>query len=137
LAHEAELSQQLRSLINNAREKEIDKLQMLTQQAAKDNLEQIINKPIYELEPNFWEQMRGPFHKELEDLALNCQQVLKQGFKSSDIEIEEFVRSLETTLHHHTADYIKRLFRDVNTNLLRKFNKDFKKDEQGKNREWR
>jgi hypothetical protein len=137
LAHEAELFQQLRSLINNAREKEIDKLQMLTQQAAKDNLEQIINKPIYELEPNFWDQMRGPFNKELEDLALNCQQVLKQGFKCSDIEIEEFVRSLETTLHHHTADYIKRLFRDVNTNLLRKFNKDFKKDEQGKNREWR
>jgi uncharacterized protein YllA (UPF0747 family) len=31
LAHEAELAQQLRSLINNAREKEIDKLQMLTQ----------------------------------------------------------------------------------------------------------
>ena len=80
LAHEAELSQQLRSLINNAREKEIDKLQMLTQQAAKDNLEQIINKPIYELEPNFWEQMRTPFLKELEVLALNCQQVLKQGF---------------------------------------------------------
>ena len=55
LAHEAELSQQLRSLINNAREKEIDKLQMLTQQAAKDNLEQIINKPIYELQPDFWD----------------------------------------------------------------------------------
>ena len=24
--------------------------------------------------------------------------------------------------------YIKRLFRDINTNLLRKFNKEFKKD---------
>jgi hypothetical protein len=29
------------------------------------------------------------------------------------------------------------LFRDINTNLLRKFNKLFKKDESGKNREWR
>ena len=110
---------------------------MLTQQAAKDNLEQIINKPIYELESNFWEQMRIPILKELEILALNCQQVLRQGFKCSEMEIDEFVRSLETSLNQYTADYIKRLFRDINTNLLRKFNKDFKKDEQGKNREWR
>jgi len=29
------------------------------------------------------------------------------------------------------------LFRDINTNLLRRFNKDFKKDESGKNREWK
>ena len=137
LAHEAELSQQLRSLINNAREKELDKLQMLTQQAAKDNLEQIINKPIYELHPDFWEQMRAPYLKELEMLALNCKDVLKQGFKCTEFEISEFVGVLETTLHQYTADYIKRLFRDINTNLLRKFNKDFKKDEQGKNREWR
>lgn len=53
------------------------------------------------------------------------------------MEIDEFVKVLENTLNQYTADYIKRLFRDINTNLLRKFNKDFKKDEQGKNREWR
>jgi len=46
---------------------------MLTQQAAKDNLEQIINKPIYELEPEFWDKMRVPYIKELEMLAGNCQ----------------------------------------------------------------
>jgi len=28
---------------------------MLTQQAAKDSLEQIINKPIYDLDSDFWE----------------------------------------------------------------------------------
>jgi len=53
------------------------------------------------------------------------------------MEIDEFVRVLETTLHQFTADYIKRLFRDINTNLLRKFNNDFKKDQNGKHREWR
>jgi len=35
------------------------------------------------------------------------------------------------------VEIVKRLFRDINTNLLRKFNKQFKKDEAGKNREWR
>jgi Root hair defective 3 GTP-binding protein (RHD3) len=72
LAHETELSMQLRALIANAREKELDKLQVLTQQAAKDNLEQIINGPIYELNAEFWDEIRGPFIKEMEDLAINC-----------------------------------------------------------------
>ena len=47
------------------------------------------------------------------------------------------MQSLEQTLHQFTVDYVRRLFRDINTNLLRKFNKLFKKDEGGKNREWR
>jgi hypothetical protein len=63
--------------------------------------------------------------------------VLRQGFKCEEREVAEFIRVLDNTLHTYTADYIKRLFRDINTNLLRKFNKDFKKDQNGKNREWR
>jgi len=35
-----------------------------------------------------------------------------------------------------TQDYIKRLFRDVNTNLLRRFKKEFEQDENGKRRNW-
>jgi hypothetical protein len=45
--------------------------------------------------------------------------------------------TLDHNLHSHTTEYIRRLFRDINTNLLRRFNKDFKKDSNGKNREWR
>jgi hypothetical protein len=81
--------------------------------------------------------MRTPYLEELRVLAVNCQEVLRNGFRCSDRDIEEFIKSLESTLHQFTADYIKRLFRDINTNLLRRFNKDFKKDANGKNREWR
>ena len=35
-----------------------------------------------------------------------------------------------------TTDYIKKLFSDINTNLLRRFNKYFKKDENNKPRDW-
>lgn len=45
--------------------------------------------------------------------------------------------TLDQNLYQHTTDYIGRLFRDINTNLLRRFNKDFKKDDSGKNREWK
>lgn len=47
------------------------------------------------------------------------------------------MRTLEGNLYQYTIDYVRRIFRDINTNLLRKFNKLFKKDENGKNREWR
>ena len=110
---------------------------MLTQQTAKDNLENILNKPIYDLDLDFWDQMREPYEKELTTMAENTAQLLRSGFSCDDKEIIEFMTTLDTNLHQHTSDYIRRLFRDINTNLLRRFNKDFKKDENGKNREWR
>jgi hypothetical protein len=42
---------------------------MLTQLAAKDSLEQIINKPIYDLDSDFWEQMRVPFVREMTEIS--------------------------------------------------------------------
>ena len=93
--HEADVNQQLRSLINNAREKEIDKLQVLTQTAAKNNIEEIINAPIYELNPTFWEEIRVPYLNELRDIASNSEEVLKVGFKASSYEIEDFIQTLE------------------------------------------
>jgi hypothetical protein len=47
------------------------------------------------------------------------------------------MKTLEKTLNTFTTEYILRLFRDINTNLLRKFNLLFKKNENGQNREWR
>ncbi|CDW88237.1 uncharacterized protein STYLEM_17355 [Stylonychia lemnae] len=131
LNHQNDIDQQLRSLIQNAREKEIDKLQVLTLQAAKNNLEEIINAPIYELDGDFWEQIKKPFLNELRDLGSNS------GFRCDHEEIQDFLQNLEQTIHSNTVEIVKRLFRDINTNLLRKFNKLFKKDEAGKNREWR
>ena len=40
------------------------------------------------------------------------------------------------TVHSFAVEYIKRLFRDINTNLLRKFSIAFKKDKDGKNKVW-
>jgi hypothetical protein len=110
---------------------------MLTQKAAKDNLELILNKPIYTLDDDFWEQMRGPYINELQDLAYNCKQILTQGFNLDNQQIGDFVKTLEQEIHKFTTEYIYRQFRDINTNLLRKFNLRFKKDENGKSREWR
>ncbi len=110
---------------------------MLNQQAGKVTLERIINAPIYELNPEFWKEISDPLRQEYKDLSSSCEHVLRSSFRCSDAEIHEFMQTLESTLHQFTVDYIRRLFRDINTNLLRKFNKIFKKDDNGKNREWR
>lgn len=62
---------------------------------------------------------------------------LIESFNADDEEIEEFLSVLETSVYNFTIEYIKRIFRDINTSLLRKFNATFKKDEQQKNRDWR
>lgn len=54
--------------------------------------------------------------------------------------MSEFVEHLELSIYQFTTDYIKKLFRDINTNLLRKFNNGFKKEGGGNkstNRNWR
>ena len=59
------------------------------------------------------------------------------SFKADYSEVNEFLRSLESAIYDYTIEYIHKLFFDINPNLIRKFNKLFKKDEQDKNRDWR
>jgi hypothetical protein len=47
------------------------------------------------------------------------------------------METLEKTIYNFTTDYIKKIFRDINTNLSRKFNLMFKKEDGTKNRDWR
>ena len=75
--------------------------------------------------------------QELQDISANCEHVLSSGFKCDKDEIYAFYETLEKAIHSFSVDYVRRIFRDINTNLLRKFNKHFKKDEHGKNRDWR
>jgi len=42
----------------------------------------------------------------------------------------------EYEITDHTNSYIKKLFKDINNNLLRKFNKEFKNDKGGAHRNW-
>lgn len=63
--------------------------------------------------------------------------MLRVGFKCSEEEVDDFIRDLEGHVHHQTIEIVRRLFRDINTHLLRKFNKIFKKDETGKTRDWK
>jgi hypothetical protein len=46
------------------------------------------------------------------------------------------VEDFENDVKEQTVNYIKRVFRDIDTNLLRRFNSEFKQDEHKKDRNW-
>jgi len=64
-----------------------------------------------------------------------CKAILTQGFAASGAEEVDFCRKFEEDIRQHSKDMTKKLFQDINTNLLRKFNKAFKED-GGKIRDW-
>jgi len=108
----------------------------LTQKATFDTIEELVSYPIYTLKDNFWEEIRKPYTDEVRAVLLNCQNILREGFKASEAEETEFLENLESEIRKFTGDYIKKLFKDINTNLLRRFNNEFKNNEKGQARNW-
>lgn len=46
------------------------------------------------------------------------------------------MEKFEKEIKEYTGSYIKKLFKDININLLRRFNNDFKQDKAGNLRNW-
>ena len=118
------------------KEKEIEKLQELTYKSTKDTIQDLINEPIYNLNEKFWDEIKEPYCAEIESVLENCNKILKKGFIEKQLEKEEFMDRIELELKKTAQDYVKRLFRDINTNLLRKFNKLFKNNNGGQPNDW-
>ena len=131
-----EIEMMFTKIMGVAREKEITKLHNLTKKAFYETAEEIINEPIYKLEDNFWAKIREPFQSELYLVIENCLQILNKGFNSQPQEDEEFIENFTADSKTYAQDFIKRLFKDINTNLLRRFNQEFKMDENRKERNW-
>ena len=126
---ENELVTQLKTFITAMREKEMDKLQKITEEDIKDQLENIINGPVYNLEDDFWDHIRVPYINKLSAVKDSCERILFDGFDCDDFECEDFIGGIEDNVYKFTTEYIKRLFKDINQNLIRRFGKIFKKDE--------
>lgn len=61
---------------------------------------------------------------------------MKTGFNTEYLEEIEFLEVLELEVRKYSGDYIKKLFRDINVNLLRRMNNHFKQDDNGSQRNW-
>ena len=134
--HQIELSEQLKSIIKAQREREIEKMQIIITKATHESIEEIVNSPIYELKATFWQEIRDPYTHELSMVLQNCSQILKNGFKAEELEEIDFLERFEIEIRTFTGDYIRKCFKDINQNLLRRFNSEFKNDRNGAQRNW-
>ena len=66
-----------------------------------------------------------------------CEKLLIKSFDAQEDEIMDFFDDLEHKIFTYTSNILKKIFRDINKNLLRKFNKLFKHDSEGKPRNWK
>lgn len=131
-----ELEGQLLSVIKSQREREMDKMHRITTKATFETIEEIVNPPVYELKPDFWVDIRDPYVTEIMQVLLNCKQILHQGFQVNLVEEQDFMDKFEAEIREYTSSYIKKLFKDINVNLLRRFNNMFKNDKTGSQRNW-
>jgi uncharacterized FlaG/YvyC family protein len=76
------------------------------------------------------------FGKEIQLVSQNVREILHTGFKANENEQEDFIQRYQDDIKKFTTDMVKKLFNDINVNLLRRFNKEFKEDSEGKMRNW-
>ena len=61
---------------------------------------------------------------------------MKKGFDSNIIEEQELLKKFKDEVRKFTKEYVNKLFRDINTNLKRRFKNEFETDQNGKMRNW-
>ena len=88
------------------------------------------------MKENFWDQINKEFAKEVNAVMTNCLMILSQGFHANCEEISEFKTQFTNEIRDFTKQYISKMFRDINTNVLRRFKTEFEKDENGQLRNW-
>ena len=88
------------------------------------------------MKENFWDQINKEFAKEVNAVMTNCLMILSQGFHANFEEISEFKTQFTNEIRDFTRQYISKMFRDINTNVLRRFKTEFEKDENGQLRNW-
>lgn len=88
------------------------------------------------MKENFWDQINKEFAKEVNAVMTNCLMILSQGFHANFEEISEFKTQFTNEIRDFTKQYISKMFRDINTNVLRRFKTEFEKDENGQLRNW-
>lgn len=114
----------------------MQKLSKLTVQATKETMEELINGPIYSLKDGFWDEINMPVKQELALVLGNCRDILSSGFLAKPDEVDEFSGDFLREMRRFTTEYVRKLFKDINTNLSRRHKEVFQTDENGTQRNW-
>lgn len=132
-----ELSNSLIKMIEAAREKQKEKLFTFSLETIVDELEEKITQPIKDLEDNFWNTIIERYTETIREEEEKVKTILNDGFKTEEDEYDSFLTRLEDKVYSQSKKHIVKTVMDLNSHLNRKFNTYFKKDDKGKNRDWK
>ena len=62
-----------------------------------------------------------PYMEIMQTLQDNCSRILSEGYGQDEMEVDDFNRDLERKVYEFSVTYIKKLFLDINSSLIRKF----------------
>jgi hypothetical protein len=135
--HGKDLENDLQKQIELSREKQKDKLFTFSFENIVDEIEEEITQPIKDLEDNMWSTITKRYTEIVRTEEEKVRDVLVEGFKADDDETDSFMTRLEEKVYDQANKFIRRCVADLNSHLNRKFNTYFKKDDKGKNRDWK
>jgi hypothetical protein len=132
-----DLGHSLVKMIETEREKQKEKLFIFSLETIVDELEGAITKPIKDLDDNFWDKIIESYKDTVNREEDKVKAILNDGFKTLDEEYDGFLIKLEDKVYNSCKKIIVKTVSDINSHMNRKFNSFFKKDENGKNRDWK
>ena len=135
--YKKELSNSLVKMIETERTKQKEKLFTFSVETIVDELEDKITQPIKDLEDNLWENVNEKYKEIILEEEEKIKAILNDGFKTQDEEYDSFLTKLEDKVYNQSKRLIIRTVSDLNSHLNRKFNYYFKKDSEGKHRDWK
>ena len=94
-AQRMELEASIDKSIEDLRAKELEKLTKIAEKVAQDAIEDIINRPLYNLEDDFWGKIKEPYVKEITKQKKHSEKIMKTSFDASEEEIFDFFDMFE------------------------------------------
>lgn len=135
--YKKELSSNLIKMIESERHRQIEKLFTISVDKISDALEEEITQPIKDLEDDFWDIIIERYKKIVTEEEEDVKKILNDGFKSEEEDYDNFLNKLEEKIYHNSRKMIVKTTSELNSHLNRKFNHYFKKDANGKSRDWK
>lgn len=106
--------------------------------AHEDKIKEMLHGAIENLGDDMAVKLKDSYILQVETFNENLHDILKLGFGLERIQVFEFLGKSEKSAYEYCIKELKNVFaQNAPSNLLRKFNARFKKDETGKLREWR
>lgn len=135
--YKKELSNNLVKMIEIEREKQKEKLFNFSLETILDELEEEITQPIKDLDDNFWDKVVKKYKEIVLKEEEKVKIILNDGFKTFEEEYDRFLNKLEEKIYTSSKKIIVKTTSELNAHLNRKFNTYFKKNSEGKNRDWK